>query len=148
MGIDQISISRDSGFTLIEVIIAFLIAALSIATLFEAITGGIGSTANATKVTRAILFAESHIAIIGRGESISDNDVKGSDPDGYTWHVIVRTVSSRKLRYEGENTLSNARAAYAILYSVEVSETWEDGPRNRTVTLNTYRIDVRAKSKS
>ena len=82
----------DDGFTLLEVMIAFVIAALALSLLYQGATGGLRATASATRTEEAVSLAKSHLAAIGRGEGIAQQETSGEDGDGFSWHLHIQPI--------------------------------------------------------
>src|SRR5712691_5454805 len=55
-----------AGFTLLEVVVALAIAALSLVTLFQTGSGGLFAADTAARIDEAIERAQSHLAAFGR----------------------------------------------------------------------------------
>jgi general secretion pathway protein I len=133
---------RQAGFTLIEVLVAFVIAALAMGALYAGTVGGLNATQVAGKYDEAISLARSHLAAIGRGEPIAIQERSGVDGDGFTWHLRIRKHASRTLTLSDQDRANDVKPATAILYDVIVTESWTAGARERQVTLATRRFDV------
>ncbi|GBQ87704.1 type IV pilus modification PilV family protein [Asaia krungthepensis] len=117
----------EAGFTLIEVLIAFMIVAFSLAALYRAMLGGIGAghVANATR--EAISRAQSHLDAIGHGMKPGAFTQSGEDGSRFKWQV---TMAPR----ESQGGLT--------LYRVTVTESWPDPMTisgRRSVTLTSLR---------
>ncbi len=135
---------RDAGFTLLEVMIAFVIAALAIGALFGGTTAGLDATSVAAKYDEAISLARSHLATIGHGSGISAQQTTGADGEGFTWRLRIREASSRELSLTDQDRANDVKPARAVLFDILVTESWKAGGRERQVSLATRRFDVRA----
>ncbi len=134
----------ERGFTLIEVLIAFVIAALAMGALFSGTVSGLGATAVAAKYDEAISLAKSHMAAIGHGAPIATQETSGADGESFTWHLRVREAGSRQLTLSDQDRANDIKPSRAVLYDITVTESWKAGGRTRQVTLATRRFDVRA----
>ena len=137
---------REGGFTLLEVMVAFIIAALAMAALYSGTVSGLDATTAAAQYDEAISLARSHLAAIGRGESISLQERSGTDGEGFTWHLRIRKHASRTLTLSDQDRANDVKPARGVLFDVVVSESWSSGGRNRQVTLATRRLDVQQDS--
>ena len=72
--------SQDSGFTLLEVVVALAIAALAIVGLFQAASGGLLAVNTAGRVEEAVQRAQSHLAAVGRSAALIQGEF--TDDDG------------------------------------------------------------------
>jgi len=133
----------DAGFTLLEVIVAFVISALAVALLYQGTTGGLAATASASRTNEAVLLARSHLAAIGHGDAIAQQESSGVDGDGYSWHLHIRPIASREMNLSDSDRANDTKPTNAVLYDILVTETWQDGPRTRQVSLGTHRFDLR-----
>ena len=138
------SASRETGFTLLEVMVAFSIAALAIALLYNGATGGLNATATATKSHEALSLARSHMAAIGKGEAILPQETSGTDGDGYSWHLRIREIGSRQMALSDSDTANDTKPTNAVLYDVQVKESWEVAGRSHEISLETHRFDLRS----
>lgn len=132
-----------AGFTLLEVLIAFVIASLAMAALFSGTVAGLDATSVAAKYDEAISLARSHLAALGHGEAMSVQETSGAEGEGFTWHLRVREAGSRQLALSDQDRANDLKPSRAVLYDVVVTETWKVGGRERAVRLATRRIDVR-----
>ncbi len=136
-------LTPDSGFTLLEVLIAFVIAALAIGVLYGGTTTGLDATAISARYDEAVSLARSHLDTVGRGSAIALQETSGADGDNFTWHLRIRQAGSRPLQLSDQDRANDIKPASAILYDVVVTESWKVGGQERHVTLATRRIDVK-----
>ena len=134
---------HEDGFTLLEVMVAFAIAALAITLLYDGATGGLNATATATKSQEALMLARSHMAAIGRGESIAPQETSGTDGDGYSWHLRIRQLGQREMTLSDSDQANDTKPTNAVLYDVQVRESWEVAGRSHEISLETRRFDLR-----
>jgi general secretion pathway protein I len=132
-----------AGFTLLEVLVAFVIAALAIAALFGGTVAGLNATSVSAKYDEAVSLAQSHLALIGHGAAIAQQETSGADGEGFTWHLRIRSAGRRTLQLSDQDRANDAKPRFAVLYDVIVTESWKAGGRARQVTLATRRVDVR-----
>ncbi len=126
---------RDDGFTLLEVLVAFAIAALALGVLFEGAVGGLRSTRVADRTEEALSRAQSHLAAVGQGMPLGPGTQEGDDGGGYHWSVRIRPLRS-----------AVSTSARIVLYAVQVTESWSAGgggaDTTRSVMLRTERLGV------
>jgi general secretion pathway protein I len=132
----------ESGFTLLEVMIAFVIAAIAMSDLYVGTAGGLSATQTAAKYDEALSLARSHLAGIGRGAAISQTESSGVEGDGYEWHLRIRPTATRQLTLTDQDRANDEKPAAAVLYDVVVTESWSVAGRARQVTLATRRFGV------
>jgi general secretion pathway protein I len=136
--------ARDAGFTLLEVMVSFIIAALAITLLYNGATGGLNATETATKTEEALSLARSHLVAIGRGEGVSRQDTSGVDGDGFEWHLRIRSVASRPLALSDSDRANDTKPTSAVLYDILVTESWKQAGHPHALTLQTRRFETRA----
>ena len=125
--------ARQRGFTLIEVLIAFAIAAMALGLLFQAASSSGTAAHQAGNYEEAVSRAKSHMAMVGRESDVAPGEREGDDGSGYRWRITI-TPSAAAQPPQGatpENRL--------MLYNVEVSVSWLDGGRPHSVVLHTQR---------
>ncbi len=132
----------DAGFTLLEVLVAFVIAALALGVLFEGVVEGLRSTRVADRTEEALTRARSHLAAVGHGVALRPITQEGED--GTSFHWSLRIVPERSASGSG-----GPQAPRLVLYAVQVTESWPDagsGDGTRAVVLRTERLGTQAAS--
>ncbi|GAB0114925.1 type IV pilus modification PilV family protein [Acidisoma sp. C75] len=115
---------REAGFTLLEVLVAFVIAALAAIVLYRAAFDGAAESGTATLYQEATERAQSRLASIGTLTPLHPEQASGADGGGFRWRVVITERAS-------EPRLS--------LYTVRVTEQFG----SRSVTLTTERLAAR-----
>ncbi|MEQ1694529.1 MAG: prepilin-type N-terminal cleavage/methylation domain-containing protein [Hyphomicrobiaceae bacterium] len=119
--------TRDEGFTVIEVLVAFAILSLALVGLYDTLAVAYRS-ANATRlVEEALAVGQSQIERIGNDVPLANGSLKGALSDGSPWEITVRETP-------GEAATGRAYARYAVVYEA----TNRDGAR--LLQLRTMRI--------
>ena len=127
--------SRDArGFTLLEVLIAFVIAAIALGVMFQVAAEALRSSQTAAHYDEAMVRARSHLAMATGGGALMPGDWQGDDGGGYRWHLHVATVAQGAVPSAGSPALPLA------LYQVTVWIAWTDGEHARDVRLVTEQI--------
>ena len=128
------------GFTLLEVIIALIIAGMAAVALFEAVGSGLHQTQTASMYDQAIVRAKSRLAAAVHGAKLEPGDRRGDDGGGFQWRTRVVPVTSAALR---SGVLAGTRAAASypvVLYAITVWVGWNDGTTERQVRLETEQV--------
>jgi general secretion pathway protein I len=122
------------GFSLLEVLVAFIILSLALGVLMRIFSGGLGNIGAAEHYSRAVAIAESQLAAAGVESPLTEGENAGEVENGYRWRTSVKRVEP------GGGALDNA-ALPVGLFQVEVTVNWDDTattPRGlRLVTLRT-----------
>ena len=126
--------TRERGFTLIEVLVAFAIAAMALGLLFQAASSSGNAARQAGNYEEAVSRAKSHMAALGRESDIAPGEQSGDDGGGYRWRT---SITPSAVAQPPQDANPNARLT---LYNVEVSVSWTDGSHPRSVVLHTQRL--------
>jgi general secretion pathway protein I len=84
--------SRQRGFTLIELVAAFVIFALGFGVLLQILSGCLHTTAQSADYTRAALWAQSLLDTQGVGETLQEGAASGNFDDKYSWQLRVAKI--------------------------------------------------------
>lgn len=113
------------GFTLLEVLVAFLIGSLATAALIEGVSRGVASARIAAETQEATSRARSRLALLEL-EALQPLQQSGEEAGGFRWQARVEPV---------------AAAGGQALYEIRVVVAWPDGRRGmRQVQLVTRRL--------
>lgn len=127
------------GFTLLEVLVAFVIAAFALGVMIEASLGGLRAAATASRYQEALSLARSRLAAAGVG-SLADREQSGDDGHGFHWMVRIRSLGTVALSPGPTAALAGKSGPQATLYGITVTETWQDDGRDRLVRLDSARL--------
>ena len=119
--------TRARGFTLIEVLIAFMILAVAMVAILQAFSSGLRGLGAAEASAAALAHARAKLEEIGTFVPIEPGETEGDFEDGSHWTVTVRA-------HEGE---AGAESLSLAPYEVEVTVA---GTRAPAVTLRTLRL--------
>ncbi|MBV9735695.1 MAG: prepilin-type N-terminal cleavage/methylation domain-containing protein [Acidisphaera sp.] len=119
----------ERGFTLLEVIIALVIAALALGALLQSAVSGLAGVQAATSYEEAIARARSRLAALD-GSPLATGDRQGDDGGGYHWHERILQVAQAP---------AGAGTAMPALYAVSVAISWQSRGGSRSVQLDTER---------
>jgi general secretion pathway protein I len=124
------------GFTLLEIVIAFAIAALALLALYQGVAKALAGTSNAAGTVEALRDAQSLLAAVGTAIPADLGERNGEAPDGFGWRIRVTAAGSRPLAENAKGNLD--------LRAVEVTVTWRVGGRVSAVSLSGYRLVANA----
>jgi general secretion pathway protein I len=136
--------TRQRGFSLLEVLIALVIAGTALATVFQAAAENIGATATAARYQEAVSRARSHLD--GTGANLVVGEQEGDDGGGFRWRVLVRAADSTGKQDAAGRPVPNTDMLVVTLYAVTVWIAWRDGGHSRTVRLDSERLLTSAPS--
>lgn len=135
---------RQRGFTLIEVIIAFVLLALALTLLLGSLSGAARQIRTAEDSGRATLHAQSLLAQLGVGEILQPGRQQGTFEQGrYRWVLEMEPYIDPSKRRSPQAVASASR-----LLQVQLEVEWGDAPgqrlRWRTLRLAPADIDASA----
>ena len=148
--------TRQCGFTLIELVAAFVTFAIGFGVLLQILLTCLHTTAQAADYTRAALWAQSLLDVQGVGEPLQDGDFSGAFDDKYRWHLQVGQVPPQDIApvASAVPVAGNANAAPVQstpiapsidLYKLQLDVTWGSiylQHDARFVTLRAQNADI------
>ena len=99
---------RQRGFTLVELVAAFVIFALGFGILMSILTDNIHVTTESADITRAALWAQSLLDMQGVGESLQEGSSSGRFDDKYTWQMSLAKIQPPEEAQGGGVTPGNS----------------------------------------
>ncbi len=130
----------ERGFTLLEVLVAFIIAALALAVLFQGAVSGLVAARTAGRYQEAVALARSHLATLAAGGNLIAREVSGDDGDGFHWSGRIAPAGS-VLAHRSEDDASNGTPPLrATLFAISVTVSWKTDGSTREVRLETARL--------
>src|ERR1700730_5897729 len=110
---------RESGFTLLEVVVALAIAGLALVGLFRAGSGGLFAVDTAARAEEAVQRAQSHLAAVGRAADSPRTEFTGDDGGGDRCALRVSPLSAwHSWAQDGVSPWGTT------LFNVEVAISW------------------------
>lgn len=122
----------DDGFTLVEVLVALAVIAITLPALLQIFTVGVAAIRASDREDEAVRLATSKLAAAGTEIPFADGHAEGRTERGLAWTLDMRPENdtSPTSRYLG--------------YRVTTTVTWPAGVvRPRAVTLETLKIGRR-----
>ncbi len=129
----MMSKSTQGGFSLLEVLVAFTIMAISVTMLLQIFGKNTQIAFHTESYTHATSLAESLLDSVGREEKLPESSNNGVFGDKYHWEVSVTEYLPQ------EEDIDFDILSYQ-LYNVIVKVAWGQGDKQRSVVLNTLRI--------
>ena len=122
---------RQSGFSLLEILVAFSILALALGVLLQSFSTGMRGVTQSELYSRATLLAESLFAQAGRDEAMLDGELRGEFDDTFRWRVSLTP-------YETDDLDPRKLNLDPVAVSVEVE--WDEGDRTPRIALGGLRL--------
>jgi general secretion pathway protein I len=139
----------DSGFTLIEVLVALAIAALGLGVLMAAASQGLTNVGAADRYVEATRRAEARLATLAPMNAIASGEFSGDDGGGYFWLTRITPLAVYPIApAAGQAQAGPGNGAAApgagqgplALYAVTVTISWRNGAGSKSVTLQSERL--------
>lgn len=118
--------ARQRGLTLLELLVAFAIMAMSLGLLYRILGGSASSAVQIERTQRAVVLAQSLLAL--RDTVPEGGWQEAGESAGYQWRIQSAPYPTE---YTGPNI--------PPLYEVGISIAWSDGDRQRSLDLTTLR---------
>lgn len=116
------------GFTLLEVLVAFTVLALTLPLAFRAISGAMGMSARLDGQVQAALLAEARLGMAGVESALEPGVTAGDGGNGFRWITEIRP-------HRDDQAGAAVRA-----YDVSVTVSWGGGAHEHSVTLTTLKL--------
>jgi general secretion pathway protein I len=131
------------GFSLIEVLVAFAILALSLGVLMQIFSRASLTIAASAQYSRAAGLASARLEAVGTAIPLEPGAVSGDPEDGMAWELsMVPLEGDAQAQADFGIPLDDGLGFTppAMPYRVMVSVLWRDGDRVRRLTLSTLRL--------
>lgn len=130
---------QQGGFTLLEVLLAFVVFAMSFAVTLEILTGATRNTARAREYTESTLIAHSLMDQVGLDISLESGATYEGEEGSYRWELAI---------FDFEGVTENSRSIELMdvtgieLLEVECVVSWGEGTRERSQTFSTVKAQL------
>ncbi len=127
---------KSGGFTLLEVLLAFVIFALSFTTILEILAASMRSTTRARTYSEAALLAQSLIDMVGTDIPLTQSSMGGDAPGGYSWQM---SISPYQPQNDEDRTLELSELSGTVLFWVDLDLNWGSERRPHQAHFSTVR---------
>ena len=130
----MIPVNRQQGFSLLEILVAFAILALSIGVLLKIFSGGVNSAVIAEDYNAAVQIAQSIMAKTGVETQLLEGEESGWENDKYHWQVITKPF-----QFNPDNFVDiDLNTLKTNFFKVDVIVSWGDD--GRELQLSTLKL--------
>jgi general secretion pathway protein I len=123
---------RNKGYTLIEVLVAMTILAMSLTVLFRIFSSGLLNIDVSAQYAKAVVIAETQLTAAGLENELRPGHTEGTIDEHYYWLRTVETYVQ-----PGQSTDQDLPVV-AFLVTVQVE--WQHRGRSRQISLNSIRL--------
>ena len=131
---------RQRGFTLIEIVVAFVVLSLVLVTSFEIFTGGMRRASDLEDYSRALVLAQGKLAAAGTEEPYKEGELAGDSEDRRFHWVVATRRTDEGAPPPGQPANNNPYA----LYRVDVRVGWAGADaKEHSLALSTLGLGPR-----
>ncbi len=123
--------NNDKGFSLLEILVAFSILAVSLSILLQIFSTGVNTAIVAEEYTIATQIAESLMAKVGVEEAMVVGEKSGVENDKYHWQLLIEDAQRNDQVIDQDGMIQ--------MLDIKVNVQWGEGSNARNVELNTLK---------
>ena len=132
------------GFSLLEVLVAFVILALALGAIMRIFSQGMSRVGESDSYARAVMLAESKLSQLGEAIPLEDGEVSGESEDSLRWRVRVAAYDPDSVKTARDGGAVQVVTPVRLL-QVEVEVTWaESQTAPRSIRLTTLKLVPRS----
>ncbi len=120
------------GFSLIEILVAFVILAMALTVIFRIFSGGLRNVSLSQDYARAEMVAETQLSAAGVSEPLEAGVTTGAWGERYRWERIIEDYAP----WEESKQLRVPIKAYRVTVNVS----WQHAAGDSRITLSSVRL--------
>jgi general secretion pathway protein I len=126
------------GFTLMEILVAFVVLAAAVGILYRTFSTGLRNVDAVAGYSEAIAIAEARLTSLGLEKPLEEGEESGATEDRrFNWRIVVQPYTAPG---DAPDRPGGFISPYQLLRAT-VTVTWaEQGTQKRTVELSTVRM--------
>lgn len=121
-------LGNKEGFTLLEVLVAFVLLAATVTVILQLFSSGMRALSVSEDYTTAVVTAESKMRELLDNDQLSENVWSETSPEGYKFDITVAQTHETR-----------TRDLPVKILEIDVTMSWNKGGKNRSLTLNTMK---------
>jgi general secretion pathway protein I len=103
MKVKMAQANQQRGFSLLEILVAFVLLALAMAVLMQIFSSSLNGATVADRYAKATMIAESKLAAAGVEDALKEGSSSGTYDDIFSWVVDVKPFSEPSTDTSGAN---------------------------------------------
>lgn len=127
---------NDGGFTLLEVLLAFVVFALSFTTVLEILSGSMRNTVRAREYTEVALIAQSVMDQVGLEIPLEQGTTHAGESGEYEWEVYISSYADSA---ENAYSIELSELTGIELLQIDLIVSWGEPPREKSRSFSTVR---------
>lgn len=135
-GIPMTHSGRNGGFTLLEVLLAFVVFALSFTTVLEILSGSMRNTVRAREYTEIALIAQSVMDQLGLEIPLEQGTTVSGESGDYTWEINIYSYQDNS---KNASSVELGELTGIELLQIDLAVTGGEPPRRKTKSFSTVR---------
>ena len=122
---------REDGFTLLETLVALSVLAISLGVTYQVFSSALQGSTLADDYAQASMYADSHLAEIGKKVHVLPATSEGAYNERYSWKLEVQPLDG-----------SNSRAVVETVkrYQIVLNVYWHAKKGQRSIRATTFRL--------
>ncbi|MEP7043526.1 MAG: prepilin-type N-terminal cleavage/methylation domain-containing protein [Dokdonella sp.] len=134
---------RVRGFSLIEMVAAFLVFAIAMGVLMQILTSAIHNTRQSSDYTMAALWAQSKLDTVGVGVPIESGRANGRFDDTYSWELDIEQVDPSSVEPPPQQTINAGNQGVGSVQQNQLSASNAGNGNGAQVTpFDLYQVDL------
>lgn len=130
---------KSGGFTLLEVLLAFVIFSISFAVVLQILSGSIRNTARSKQYTEVALIGQSIMDTVGLDIPLESGTQASGESGDYTWQMEIFDYVPAETTDYGSDAMVLAELTGIQLLQVELFVSWGDPADERSRRFTTVK---------
>lgn len=124
--------ARQQGFTLIEILVAFMVLTLTLTVVFRIFSEGLRNVQLSSDYSQAVMVAESQLTATGVTTPLEIGEASGAWDERFHWQRVIETYQP----WEEQKELTRKVDSYRVTVNVA----WDRYEKQRRLSLSSIRL--------
>ena len=121
----------NNGFTLIEILVAISILAISLVVILQLFSGGLKSSRLSEEYTRAIFHAKEKMEEVLIPKELSEGGLQGEFEDSFRWKSEIVRI---------EDPEEDDKKLPFNMFEIKIGVMWDEGEKERRFEISTMKV--------